>query len=1030
MKRHVCLCGLFSVAVLGAAAPARAAPGAVQVDVRQASLAKALSEFAREARVELLYDEALVRNLRAPPVRGRMPPAQALSALLAGSGVGYRATADGAFVLFALAPQHAAPQGEGAVAEVLVIGHRTQNADIRRTPDDIQAYKVTSRETLALAQHNNIDEFMRNREPANAAQVRPAQGVVRLPGMTRSEIDLRGIGTRRTLVLIDGRRIPDLPSGAVDFDQADLNGVPLGAIERIETLTSTAGGIYGPGAIGGVVNVILRRDYRGADFSVVSGLSDRGDAGRLRLEGRIGLSSADEATSLMLFASYAESQPLHAGQRDFAERSRLLQATNDPAAYLDRLAPTSAILVRSAGGPLRLDSQFGGAELPASFTYLPLDFVGSDAERAAALARNSGKLVVGLAPGHAGELAYLVPNPTVTSGIFNLRHRFSDHVEAYLDGLFFTNRGRTEQPAPLPPIPISAGAPGNPFDQTVFISFPSPDFYDIAKTKLQMTRFTAGVIASLPNAWRATADVAVGRAVVDFAASGVGSGLGLFTAVVTGLPGPNGLPALHPLGPFDEFRDALAAYGDEQAVRARLINNFSAASARASGPLFSLPAGQATATLLVEARREQMPEAVVSLDALGGHSSFPTPRRTQSVASAYGETRLPVIPEDTALVPLRGLELQLAVRNDLVATTFPDEFPIAAPTNDRLITVRHDATVFTAGARVFPKPWLMLRGSIATGQLPPNITQLQSRSTLVGGGVPDPRRGGQPVGREVLATVLFGGAHNISPEDGRTVSIGAVLNPLGRKGPRVSIDFSRITTDREIVPFPLSGQALLAAEAAYPERVVRAPLTQADIDRGFSVGPVLVLDTRDWNAGRTVVDSIDIQGEWTVSSDRAGELRAYVDATWQPQLRSQASPGEPWIERRGYYDGPAEWRGNAGLTWTRGSFTADINVQYFHSYRVATSGRTPYPISNAQLLLDQGADRIPAQAYVDVMVRKHLRTRAADSGFRALDISLGVQNLFDRSPPIIADPDLSSFGYSTYGDPRRRRFELTLSASF
>ncbi len=54
-------------------------------------------------------------------------------------------------------------------------------------------------------------------------------------GGTRSRIDLRGVGAQRTLVLIDGRRLPSLPDAST-FDQGDLNGVPLGAIERIETL--------------------------------------------------------------------------------------------------------------------------------------------------------------------------------------------------------------------------------------------------------------------------------------------------------------------------------------------------------------------------------------------------------------------------------------------------------------------------------------------------------------------------------------------------------------------------------------------------------------------------------------------------------------------------------------------------------------------------------------------------------------------------------------------------------------------------
>ncbi len=99
---------LVWVLTLGCVALARALPSAAAptrvraLDIHEASLAKALAELAREAGVELLFDRKLVQNVGAKPVRGRLSPDAALAALLAGSGIGYRATPDGAFVLFAL----------------------------------------------------------------------------------------------------------------------------------------------------------------------------------------------------------------------------------------------------------------------------------------------------------------------------------------------------------------------------------------------------------------------------------------------------------------------------------------------------------------------------------------------------------------------------------------------------------------------------------------------------------------------------------------------------------------------------------------------------------------------------------------------------------------------------------------------------------------------------------------------------------------------------------------------------------------
>ncbi len=119
------------------------------MDVGAGPLQRALAELVRETGAELLFDEALVRNLQARSVRGRLTAAEALSRLLAGTGVGYRITPDGAFVLYRLARAPAADPGDGAIAEVLVIGRRTQNADIRRTENDIQPYRVFGPRELA-----------------------------------------------------------------------------------------------------------------------------------------------------------------------------------------------------------------------------------------------------------------------------------------------------------------------------------------------------------------------------------------------------------------------------------------------------------------------------------------------------------------------------------------------------------------------------------------------------------------------------------------------------------------------------------------------------------------------------------------------------------------------------------------------------------------------------------------------------------------------------------------------------------------
>jgi outer membrane receptor protein involved in Fe transport len=169
-------------------------------------------------------------------------------------------------------------------------------------------------------------------------------------GETVSEIDLRGLGSNGTLILLDGRRLPSIPTSdrPLSFRQADLNAIPLHAIARVETLTGTAGGIYGFGALGGVVNVILKRDYRGVDLHGTAGITSRGDARRLGLEGRIGFTPNEGRTDVMLYLGHTRSRPLLLGDRDYGLRDRVAINEFAPDVY-DTLARIGTYSSNSVG---------------------------------------------------------------------------------------------------------------------------------------------------------------------------------------------------------------------------------------------------------------------------------------------------------------------------------------------------------------------------------------------------------------------------------------------------------------------------------------------------------------------------------------------------------------------------------------------------------------------------------------------------------------------------------------------------------
>jgi hypothetical protein len=199
-------------------------------------------------------------------------------------------------------------------------------------------------------------------------------------------------------------------------------------------------------------------------------------------------------------------------------------------------------------------------------------------------------------------------------------------------------------------------------------------------------------------------------------------------------------------------------------------------------------------------------------------------------------------------------------------------------------------------------------------------------------------------------------------------------------------------------------------------------LSEIDSQAGFTAGRVVAVDLRASNSGRSQVDALDTQVDWLSDLEGGGKLRLTAAATWQPNFRTQRSPQEAVFNRVGHVDGPLRKRGNIGAEWSRASTTLGLNLQYYAAYRVTYSDPARANL-NPQIIRDQGAARIPSQAYVDLHASRQLPI-----GKRQVEFALNVANVLDSRPPILARPDTP--GYSFYGDPRRRRFELALTSRF
>jgi iron complex outermembrane recepter protein len=169
-----------------------------------------------------------------------------------------------AFGGLALLPQAAAQQSNQTEAKeqrIEITGSRLKRAE----SEGALPVTVIDRAAIEASGQSSVAELMRTITFASFGNTRPQSGS---SAQALADIDLRGLGSNRTLVLIDGRRISKAP---FQGQAQDLNSIPLAAIERVEILSDGASAVYGSDAIGGVVNFITRKNFNGVQITYGEG---------------------------------------------------------------------------------------------------------------------------------------------------------------------------------------------------------------------------------------------------------------------------------------------------------------------------------------------------------------------------------------------------------------------------------------------------------------------------------------------------------------------------------------------------------------------------------------------------------------------------------------------------------------------------------------------------------------------------------------------------------------------------------------
>jgi len=233
----------------------------LSIDLPEQRLPESLRALALLSGRTVLADDGSVAEVRAPALRGSFTIEEALHQILAGSGLVAEPVKGGYIVKRGTRTGEGAALGvesRGGPDDIVVTGSRIKGAEIASplVVLDSQALQDTGYADLGEVARSLPQSFGGGQNPGVGLNV-PQQNGVNAGG--GSSVNLRGLGSDATLTILNGRRLP--------YDSAlqgvDISAIPMTAVERVEVVADGSSAIYGSDAVGGVVNVILRKDYEG-----------------------------------------------------------------------------------------------------------------------------------------------------------------------------------------------------------------------------------------------------------------------------------------------------------------------------------------------------------------------------------------------------------------------------------------------------------------------------------------------------------------------------------------------------------------------------------------------------------------------------------------------------------------------------------------------------------------------------------------------------------------------------------------------
>ncbi|APV50215.1 hypothetical protein BWI17_11270 [Betaproteobacteria bacterium GR16-43] len=860
--------------------------------------------------------------------------------------------------------------GLGAAAFTATAVHAQQvekinvtGTNIKRTDTETPSPVVTiTREQIQQSGQRDIAELLRN-VPAVSAGSQLDMSSNSFSGGAQT-VSLRGLGSNATLVLLNGRRMS--PGAYADPNTGNstvynLNSIPVDAIERIEILKDGASAIYGSDALAGVVNIILRADYDGAEVSASMSQNEQSEFRTYRASATLGYGTL-EKNRFNILGSF------EAYHRDPVNIKELNHVAIDDNVRLGAWRTTQT--ANGYPGNYFRENVLGNGNF-ATFvgvdSHCPPEQVINarcrydlykdvnvifDQDRKDAYLRGS----LALTAQHTlfGEFLY----SEVKTDYFSNPASFSNAISVW-----GTAAGNLRQYRLILPV----GHPDNPTTVPVAAAY---SFVDVGRrTDSQTNETTRTVLGVKGNfgAWDYETAFLYTKNEREDKNGGYLYFPGLQAAVNNAsyrFDGRQNTPEV-----ISQISTGFTETGESSITSWDL---------RGSRELMNLAGGPLAISVGVEVRKEELEivsdPKIVAGDIVGRGTS--AAKGDRNVSALYAEVSVPVV---------KNVEAQLAIR-----TEHYSDFG--------------NATTPKVGIKYTPWSTLGFRGTYAKGFRAPSLTQISESSVQAfNNGVRDPLR--CPVFDANVRDCSTSFASyiranpDLKPEKSNNYTLGFIVSPT--RDLSATFDYWYIKRKDQIDRF--SAAYLLARESQFPAAIVRDPNQATWLPGVPNSGPIFAVLRQFFNLASTEVSGIDVDFAWTARPADMGKITTTLGGTYLAHYKYAVATTDPIIDQAGTFGGPADalphFKGNISSTWDYGpwAFTARANyVRGWFDGAAGTAAQGGGCSFSATQITDPSC-RVKPWTTVDVGV--------VWSGLKNLQLGLLVRNLQDRPAPY--DPNFS-----------------------